>query len=134
MKAFDDAILTLVCAKLGKFIFGRIASWWAGRAAKEVAYTVEHIAGFYVRGSTTIVKGVYTRTIQTLASLTEGSSIFTLLRKFEAEAIAGGAKKIVIKGVEIIEKRFINPEAAKSLGYTFEQTGSNSIQLVKTLK
>lgn len=49
-------------------------------AAKETVYTVENIVGFYVRGTSTISKGTYTRTIQSLASLTEGTSIPKLLK------------------------------------------------------
>lgn len=36
MGAVDDGIITLIGAKLGKFIFGRIASWWSGRVATKV--------------------------------------------------------------------------------------------------
>lgn len=103
-------------------------------AAKTVTYSVENIAGYYVRGSSTITKGIYTRTIQSLASLSEGTSIPKLLRVFEAQARAGGAKKIVLNGIDIVETRLINAQAAQGLGYTFKQTSSNSIQLTKILK
>ena len=33
MGAVDDAILTLIGAKIGGWLFGRMGSWWAGRRA-----------------------------------------------------------------------------------------------------
>ncbi len=106
----------------------------AGRtASSEITYTVEKIAGYYVRSSASIQKGVYTRVIQTLASLEEGTSLPKLLQAFEKEAVSSGAKQIVLEGVDIVEKRLINAETAQRLGYTFEQTGNNSIRLVKKL-
>ena len=56
------------------------------------------------------------------------------LKLFEAEARAGGADKVIINGIDIIETRLINSQAAQRLGYAFEQTSKNSIQLVKSLK
>lgn len=118
--------------KLGKMIARMYA---AGKnAAKGGTYTVENIAGFYVRSASTISKGTYTRTIQTLASLSEGTSIPKLLKVFESQARAGGANKIVLNGIDIVETRLINAQAAQRLGYTFEQTSTNSIRLTKILK
>lgn len=102
-------------------------------AAKTGAYVTENLAGFYVRGSTTIANGTYTRTIQSLAN-TGNKSLFDLIKVFDAEARAGGVNKVVINGIDIVETRLINEGGARLLGYTFKQTSINSIQLTKILK
>ena len=102
-------------------------------AAKGGAYVTENLAGFYVRGSTSIANGTYTRTIQSLAN-TGNRSLFDLMKVFEAEARAAGVNKVVINGIDIVETRLINEGGARLLGYTFKQTSVNSIQLTKILK
>ncbi|HAR72106.1 MAG TPA: hypothetical protein DCR77_01665 [Flavobacteriaceae bacterium] len=102
-------------------------------AVKTGAYVTENLAGFYVRGSTTIANGTYTRTIQSLAN-TGNKSLFDLIKVFEAEARAGGVNNVVINGIDIVETRLINEGGARLLGYTFKQTSANSIQLTKILK
>ena len=102
-----------------------------GRGGK---YVVENIEGFYVRGSTSISNATYSKTIQALASLREGTSISRLVKTFEKEAKAQGANKLIIKGIDIIETRLFNAEAARRLGYLFRQTSDNSIELTKILK
>jgi len=102
--------------------------------AKGAAYTVEKLADFYIRGSKVVNGGTYTRTISSLASLKEGTSLPGLLKVFEAEAKLAGATKIVLNGINIVEKRLMNAQAALRLGYTFEQTSNNSIQLTKIIR
>ncbi|UGU17914.1 hypothetical protein LS482_08540 [Sinomicrobium kalidii] len=79
--------------------------------------------------------GVYTKTIQSLASLSEGTSLVQLVKTIEAEAKTAGATKIVIEGIEIVNKKIltVNPKAAAKLGYTLERTSKTSIKLVKQL-
>ena len=118
--------------------FGRLLGTEASLVTEQAAtkggtYITEKIAGFYIRGNTTIANGTYTRTIQALAN-EGGNSLFKLLRVFEAEARGAGVNKVVINGVDIVEKRLINEAGAKLLGYSFKQTSENSIQLIKILK
>ncbi|WP_460911768.1 hypothetical protein [Spirosoma areae] len=120
--------------RLWSRLFGKTVQETALVAEQAIPYTVENIAGFYVRGSSSIVKGTYNRTIQALASLNEGTSIPKLLKAFEMEARLGGANKIILSGIDIVETRLINSQAAQRLGYTFQQTSNNSIQLTKILK
>lgn len=105
-----------------------------GGAAKGGAYVVQQMEGFYVRSSTVFSKGVYTRNVQTLASLNEGTSVAKLLNAFEAEARAMGANKVIINGVDIVNPKLFNAQMAQRFGYSFEQTSSNSIQLIKKIK
>ncbi|CAG5068876.1 hypothetical protein DYBT9623_01608 [Dyadobacter sp. CECT 9623] len=64
---------------LVKPLVGLVRAQWLGRASiQEAQYTVETLAGFYIRRNSTISKGTYTRTIQALASLDEGTSITKL--------------------------------------------------------
>lgn len=95
---------------------------------------IETIQGFYLRSSTTVAQGVYTRVVQTLVSLTEGTNIKALLNVFENQARSSGANKVVIEGIDIINSKLFSPAMAQRLGYTYEQTGKNSIKLVKILK
>lgn len=98
------------------------------------AFKVAHIGGFYVRAKTFLSGGVFTKTVQTLASFEEGTSLVKLVKAFEAEAKSAGATKIVIEGVEIVEKRLIlNVEYMKKLGYTVEKTTDNAIKISKKL-
>jgi RHS repeat-associated protein len=104
--------------------------------SEEVAtqtFVTETIAGFYVRSSTSVANGVYTRTIQTLANNGD-KSLFDLVRAFEVEAAESGANQVVINGIEIVETRLINEGGARLLGYSFEQTSANSIKLTKMIK
>nr|WP_228423898.1 hypothetical protein [Chryseobacterium carnipullorum] len=96
-------------------------------------YTTEFIKGFYVRGMTTMENGVYNRTVQGLANY-EGKSLFELVRAFESQAKSAGMDKVVIKGVDIVETRLMNPRAAELMGYTYKELSKNSIELVKFLK
>ena len=119
---------------LGARLLGTETSIIAEQAvSKGGTYITENIAGFYVRGNNTIAKGTYTRTIQALAN-EGGNSLFKLMRVFEAEARNAGVNRVVINGVDIVEKRLISESGAKLLGYSFQQTSSNSIQLIKILK
>ncbi len=96
-------------------------------------YTTEFIKGFYVRGMTTMENRVYNRTVQGLANY-EGKSLFKLVRAFESQAKSAGMDKVVIKGVDIVETRLMNPRAAELMGYTYKELSKNSIELVKFLK
>ncbi len=98
------------------------------------AFKVATVNGFYVRSSTTLSNGVYTRTVQSLASMEEGTSITKLIRTFEAEARASGAKTIIIKGVDIVEKRLIKDiNFVTRFGYNVERIGENTIKIIKNL-
>jgi hypothetical protein len=97
------------------------------------AFKVTQISGFYVRAKTFLSGGVYTKTIQSLASMQEGTSMVKLLRTFEAEAKAAGAKQIVINGVDIVNNKLLNPDAAKKLGYVVEKITENTIRISKKL-
>ena len=97
------------------------------------AYKVSQMAGFYIRAKTFISGGVYTKTIQSLASLEEGTSMIKLIKGIEAEAKTSGAKNIVISGVDIVNKKIINTEAARRLGYTVEKITETSITISKKL-
>ncbi|MBF4519392.1 RHS repeat-associated core domain-containing protein, partial [Flavobacterium sp. ANB] len=97
------------------------------------AFKVAQIGGFYVRAKTFLSGGVFTKTVQSLASLEEGTSLVKLVKAFEAEAKSAGATKIVIKGIDIVEKRLIlNAEFMKRLGYTVEKTTDTTIKISKT--
>uniref|UniRef100_UPI0016266769 polymorphic toxin-type HINT domain-containing protein n=2 Tax=Chryseobacterium lathyri TaxID=395933 RepID=UPI0016266769 len=96
-------------------------------------YTTEFIKGFYVRGITTMENGVYNRTVQGLANY-EGKSLFELVKAFESQAVNAGMDKVVIKGVDIVETRLMNPRAAEIMGYSYKELSKNSIELVKFLK
>ncbi|WP_286920752.1 DUF6443 domain-containing protein [Flavobacterium sp. UBA4197] len=98
------------------------------------AFKVTQIGGFYIRAKTFFSGGIYTKTVQSLASLEEGTSMIKLLKSFEAEAKTAGAKEIVIKGVDIVEKRLINNiNFVKKLGYNIEKTTETSIKISKKL-
>lgn len=97
------------------------------------AFKVTQIGGFYVRAKTFLSGGVFTKTVQSLASLEEGTSIVKLVKAFEAEAKSAGAKKIVIKGIDIVNKKLINTEAARRLGYVIEKITETSITISKKL-
>jgi hypothetical protein len=97
------------------------------------ALKVAHIGGFYVRAKTILSGGVFTKTVQTLASVEEGTSLIKLVKAFEAEAKSAGAKEIVIKGIDIVNKKLINTEAARRLGYTVEKITETSITISKKL-
>jgi hypothetical protein len=90
-------------------------------------------AGFYIRGNYKISEGTLDLTIQSLAAMDSKTSLFELVKIIEKEAIGAGAKKIVIGGVDIVNKKLINPDLAKRLGYSFKQTSENSISLSKNL-
>ena len=103
-------------------------------AEKSTVYVVTNLEGFYMRASTSYANGVYTKTIQGLASVAEeGTSIIKLVKSLESEALEFGASKIEINGVDIVETKLLNKEMAERLGYSYEQTSSNSIRLTKTL-
>uniref|UniRef100_UPI0032B39963 RHS repeat domain-containing protein n=1 Tax=Flavobacterium adhaerens TaxID=3149043 RepID=UPI0032B39963 len=97
------------------------------------AFKVTQIGGFYVRAKTFLSGGVFTKTVQSLASLEEGTSIVKLVKAFEAEAKSAGAKEIVIKGIDIVNKKLINTEAARRLGYVIEKITETSITISKKL-
>ena len=97
------------------------------------AFEISRMAGFYIRSKTFISGGVYTKTIQSLASLEEGTSMIKLIKGMEVEAKSSGAKKIVIKGIDIVNKKLINTEAARRLGYTVEKATETTITISKKL-
>ena len=63
----------------------------------------------------------------------EGTSMIKLLKTFEAEAKSAGATKIVLKGIEIGEKKLLNTEAARRLGYIVEKVTETTITISKKL-
>lgn len=90
--------------------------------------------GFYVRAKTIFSDGVFTKTIQSLASFKEGTNLVKLVKTFKAEAKSAGATEIIIKGVDIIEKRLIqNVDFMTRLGYKVEKTAENSIKISKKI-
>jgi hypothetical protein len=107
---------------------GAGALGWIGGGG---VFKVAQVGGFYVRAKTFMSGGVYTKTIQSLASLEEGTSVIKLLKAFEVEAKSSGATKIVIKGIDIVNKKLINTEAARRLGYTVEKVTETTITISK---
>ncbi|WP_157962976.1 RHS repeat-associated core domain-containing protein [Chitinophaga deserti] len=91
------------------------------------------IGGFYVRGSVAVAEKTYLRTIQSLAAGEKASTIPELLGVFEKEAIEAGAEKIIIRGIDIVNPKLFNPKMAEKLGYMYEQTADDAIQLIKNL-
>jgi len=64
----------------------------------------------------------------------EGTSLTKLIRTFEAEARASGAETIIIKGVDIVEKRLIKDiDFVTRFGYNIERIGENTIKIIKNL-
>lgn len=97
------------------------------------AFKITQMHGFYIRAKTLFSSGTFEKTVQGLASLKEGTSLIKLVKSFEAEAAAAGAKQIIIRGIDIVENRLIqNVGFAKRMGYTVETT-NNSIKIYKKL-
>jgi hypothetical protein len=91
------------------------------------------IKDFYVYGSKLMKGTSYIRNIEGLGSLAPTASIPSLLKALETEAKAAGATKIILNGINVVEPRLMNADAARRLGYTYEQISENSIQLIKSL-
>ncbi len=66
--------------------------------------------------------------------LRKGSWYIITVKAFENQAINAGMDKVVIKGVDIVETRLMNPRAAEMMGYSYKELSTNSIELIKFLK
>ena len=98
------------------------------------SFKVTQLHGFYIRARTLFSNGTFEKTVQGLASLKEGTSLIKLIKSFESEAAAAGAKQIIIRGIDIVETRLIQDVGfAKRMRYTVETTTKNSIKIYKKL-
>ena len=62
----------------------------------------------------------------------KGESVLDPKETFETEARVAGAKRIVIKGVDIVEKRLIQDISfMKRLGYSVENVTDTSVKISK---
>ncbi len=93
--------------------------------------------GYFARLKVLLNGGTAKITVQILANVDKTSGLIKILRVAEKEAKLNGATKLVIEGVEILEKSLISPKAQavfKRLGYTIEEVTETTIKLVKKLK
>ncbi|UOB16277.1 DUF6443 domain-containing protein [Abyssalbus ytuae] len=92
--------------------------------------------GYFARLKVLLNGGTAEVTVQILANVDKTSNLIKLLRAVEAEAKANGVSKLVINGVEILNKDLIGPKALQvfeRLGYTVETVTDTTIRIVKNL-
>lgn len=78
--------------------------------------------------------GTYTKSISTLISSDNTSSLSILLQTMNNEAKSFGAHTLIIEGTSIINPKIFNPRLAQRLGFTYMQTSESSIRLIQSVK